>query len=478
MKKSCSVIIIGAGLSGLTAAKELSKSNVSFKLFEGQNQIGGRVRTEVHSGIPLDMGATWFHGASRENEAWKFAQDCKLFGETDEDESEDEDPLQGADLITFLTSMPAGVVDSSGKKIELNSEQQQKYISICRNYSKLLEELAPPNCQVQDSSISVHDYIKEKLGKRSLSDIERAAYRFCDLVESGLSGTDGSTRQLSARNAGDYKIPEGANKMLPGGLGRLVKALEAQIPGESIHLETEVMGINYSNTSREVQVKLNNGEVHYADCVIWTPSVNVLKHFVQMKGFDPVLPTRKLDALEGRGQGVVDKVFACLEQQIEGFPEELVTPVLWMPSENEKRDSHWTRSIYALLYSAEAQLVSMWITGDAALTVEKLDSKKLLAELEEMLNLVYGREIKVRAAHRSQWGMNNFTRGSYSYPLVGSEPGMVEQLSAPIPNENMPLICFGGESTDPSFYSTMHGAMRAGIREAERVVSYLNKSTK
>ena len=51
------VVIIGAGLSGLTVAYELSKYGVSSILIEGKNRIGGRINTVEG---PIEMGATWF----------------------------------------------------------------------------------------------------------------------------------------------------------------------------------------------------------------------------------------------------------------------------------------------------------------------------------------------------------------------------------------------------------------------------------
>lgn len=51
------IAIIGAGLSGLTAARELQKSGVSdWVLYEAQPQIGGRITTEVFEGFLLDKG--------------------------------------------------------------------------------------------------------------------------------------------------------------------------------------------------------------------------------------------------------------------------------------------------------------------------------------------------------------------------------------------------------------------------------------
>jgi monoamine oxidase len=55
------VIIIGAGLSGLTTAYYLQKHNISCKILEAQSRIGGRIDTQFGKlGAPMEMGATWF----------------------------------------------------------------------------------------------------------------------------------------------------------------------------------------------------------------------------------------------------------------------------------------------------------------------------------------------------------------------------------------------------------------------------------
>ena len=55
------VIIIGAGLSGLSTAYNLKKKNIKFKIFEAQNRLGGRIETIYgNQNTPMEMGATWF----------------------------------------------------------------------------------------------------------------------------------------------------------------------------------------------------------------------------------------------------------------------------------------------------------------------------------------------------------------------------------------------------------------------------------
>ncbi|WP_224484871.1 flavin monoamine oxidase family protein [Robertkochia aurantiaca] len=55
------VIIIGAGLSGLTLSYRLKKRGISSLLLEGRDLPGGRIRTLLSEGEPpVEMGATWF----------------------------------------------------------------------------------------------------------------------------------------------------------------------------------------------------------------------------------------------------------------------------------------------------------------------------------------------------------------------------------------------------------------------------------
>ncbi len=59
------VAIIGAGMSGLTAANRLSQKGIEVEVFEGRDRIGGRIWTDNRLGPPLDLGASWIHGTKR-----------------------------------------------------------------------------------------------------------------------------------------------------------------------------------------------------------------------------------------------------------------------------------------------------------------------------------------------------------------------------------------------------------------------------
>ncbi|KAF9985705.1 hypothetical protein BGZ65_010078 [Modicella reniformis] len=76
------VIIIGAGISGLAAAHELSKhpSSIQVTVLEARNRIGGRLDTHrnlfpgEHKDIPIDFGASWIHGVDPSNPMVSLAE--------------------------------------------------------------------------------------------------------------------------------------------------------------------------------------------------------------------------------------------------------------------------------------------------------------------------------------------------------------------------------------------------------------------
>ena len=49
-------IIVGGGITGLSAALELTKKGMNFKLIEASDRVGGRVKTDVIDGYRLDHG--------------------------------------------------------------------------------------------------------------------------------------------------------------------------------------------------------------------------------------------------------------------------------------------------------------------------------------------------------------------------------------------------------------------------------------
>ena len=55
-------IVIGAGVSGLTAARLLASEGRRVVVLEARDRVGGRVVTDRRYGFATDLGASWIHG--------------------------------------------------------------------------------------------------------------------------------------------------------------------------------------------------------------------------------------------------------------------------------------------------------------------------------------------------------------------------------------------------------------------------------
>ena len=79
---------------------------------------------------------------------------------------------------------------------------------------------------------------------------------------------------------------------------------------------------------------------------------------------------------------------------------------------------------------------------------------------------------------RSTWYKNANFRGSYSFRSIQTElvNANASDLATPIVNESgKPMIQFAGEATHSHYYSTVHGAIESGWREANRLIDFYSK---
>src|SRR6202171_4496939 len=56
------IIVVGAGMAGLVAARLLHDSGFAVTVLEARGRLGGRTWTDDYLGAPLDLGGSWVHG--------------------------------------------------------------------------------------------------------------------------------------------------------------------------------------------------------------------------------------------------------------------------------------------------------------------------------------------------------------------------------------------------------------------------------
>ena len=67
LSNSKSILIVGAGIAGIAAAKYLQDFGFDVTILEGSNRVGGRIYTKEFDNIAIDLGAAWIHGHDPKN---------------------------------------------------------------------------------------------------------------------------------------------------------------------------------------------------------------------------------------------------------------------------------------------------------------------------------------------------------------------------------------------------------------------------
>src|SRR5919205_1651693 len=60
------VAVVGAGVAGLSAARELTAHGLTVEVLEARRRIGGRILTlrDPHLAVPVELGAEFVHGSA------------------------------------------------------------------------------------------------------------------------------------------------------------------------------------------------------------------------------------------------------------------------------------------------------------------------------------------------------------------------------------------------------------------------------
>lgn len=246
-------------------------------------------------------------------------------------------------------------------------------------------------------------------------------------------------------------------------------------------LNKEVVNIDWFNPSRShLEVKCIDGTSYDADHVVVTTSLGVLKENYKTL-FSPQLPQLKINAIEGLSIGSVDKIFVEFERPFwdkewAGFS------LLWTEDDAEKirnTSNAWLENVFGF-YTVDYQpnILCGWIGGPSAREMEKLDDATVLKGCLTLFEKFLGNKIKWTkpiAILKSSWYSNKHFRGSYSFRSITTDLLNTDAKSLAHPLHDAlgkPTLLFAGEATSDHYYSTVHGAVEAGLREAKRLTDF------
>lgn len=431
-RKRKKAIVIGAGMSGITAAKHLLDNNFDVTILEARERPGGRISTSKIGSISVDMGASWIHGDSQLNPLMKL--------------------VDKYNLKTAVTNWDqTWLYGEKGIVIE-----DKEYNSIERKSNQIIQkiyELQESSSADQSMKIVIEDLISEirapsliKNGVKWLLSVD---------IEGGYAA---DYKDLSLWYWDDGEGFEGNDIFLLDGYGSLIKKM---IEGVNIEYNVKVDKIKYSEEG--VLISGEWGSVK-GDIAIVTVPLGVLKN--KSINFVPPLTPEKEQSIERLEMGTLNKVFIEFDKRF------------WPTKAH--RLGHITGDTNASIEFLPARpglnnrVLVAYISGDYARSLERKSKEEVANIIISQIKKMFPRISKSNLVDIliTRWDSDSFTHGSYSYIPPNASLDDLEILSKPIGNS----LLFAGEATSRDYNATVHGAYLSGLRAASQAI-LLNEYT-
>ncbi|NWH43056.1 PAOX oxidase, partial [Fregata magnificens] len=437
----------------------------------------------------VEMGAHWIHGPSPGNPVFRLATRYGLLGP---EAAREENQRAEAGGHPPLPSVTYG---SSGRVLSPQA------VSEARNlFDALLDSTRAFRGAKEPPALSVGQYLRTEIarrvptlgggGKEDARRLQLAVLAACLKLECCISGTH-SMDLVALEPFGEYVSLPGLDCTFPGGYSSLPDRMLSALPEGTVLLNKAVRTIRWRGSFREegdeardfpVRVECEDGDAFLADHVIVTVPLGFLKEHHQ-DFFQPPLPERKAEAIRRLGFGTNNKIFLEFEQPF-WEPQQQLLEAVWedeSPLEEPSTDleANWFKKLigFVVLQPPEqhGHVLCGFIAGKESEYMETLSDAEVLSTMTRVLRTLTGnpRLPAPKSVLRSRWHSAPYTRGSYSYVAVGSSGDDIDVLAQPLPEDpedSRPLqLLFAGEATHRTFYSTTHGALLSGWREAERL---------
>ena len=425
------VLIIGAGMAGVSAAATLRAAGKTVHILEARNRIGGRMWSWRNWGAPVELGANWIETA-KGNPLVKLAKEAGVATHADPEEAEE----------LFIDTV-------AGRSLS-ESEAEELYDQIESMLDALIEAAEERD---PDQDTSLRDALNDLPAYKKLNDDRRR------LIESVLTqvvsdefGAEADKLSWLGYDAGEAAY-SGGNQFVIGGYDGIPTMLAGDTP---IEYETVVDKISWDKNGVRVAAGDNVWE---ADAVIVTVPLGVLKS--QSITFEPALPAKYANALNQLEMGLLDR---CVMKFDEVFWDtEYTTFSVAGPD-----PAAWYQFI-PLNGPLGIPALAAFNSGRNAWDLETKSDDEIKAEMLAVIKAAFNVEPTVVDMVITRWGQDPFARGAYSYVPVGGVATARNVLAEPVSDQ----LYLAGEAYTDTDPSSVHGAYNSGIATAKQVLERL-----
>ena len=432
LNNSKSIIIVGAGMAGVAAAKFLQDIGYDVTILEGSNRVGGRIYTKKFDNVSVDLGAAWIHGDDPKNPLVKVADSYGLTTfPTDWDQA-------------FFYDAGDGIIDD------------EDFDRIVEEANQIIEEIYELQYTAK-SNESIEQLVGRALDSLDVSDVIKRGILWW--LSSEIE-TEYATnyRNLSAQFWDKDEAFAGDDLLMKEGYSLMIQRMADKL---DIRFSSVIEDIVYSDNRIKVSGKWGEFD---ADRVLCTLPLGVLK--TNSVTFTPDLPASKVESIGRLGMGLLNKVIIRFDHAF--WPAD--AHILGILNNNLKDRFEF----FPIQPGGKSTVLVALAFGDFAKDLESMSRKEItskvisqLIEIEPSLSLD-----NVVDFYVTTWSSDPLFRGSYTHIPPGASMADSEVLARPIDGK----LFFAGEATNPQYLGTMHGAYLSGIRAAKEIQSSLEHS--